>query len=70
MKYHQYLKGNQLANGLRKKKLQLRVVQSLDQCFGDLKVLNNAMAKMLETTIFGSQKRKPDKPLGDEQESH
>jgi hypothetical protein len=52
MKYHQYLKGNQLANSLRKGKLQLRVVQRLDQCFGDLKVLNNAMAKMLKTTKF------------------
>jgi hypothetical protein len=46
-------------------------------------VLDNAMAKMPETAkfcthmlylesevVFGSQKRKPDMPIGDEEESH
>jgi hypothetical protein len=79
MRYHQYLKGNPLGNGLGKEKFQLRVAQRSDQCFGYLKVLNDALVKMPRTakfcthmlhmggkTVFGSQKRKSDMPLGNE----
>jgi hypothetical protein len=83
MRYHQYLKVNQFGNELVKGKLQLRVAQRSDQRFGNLKVLDDAMAKMPGTTkfcthvlhleskvVFGSQKCKLDMLIGDEQESH
>jgi hypothetical protein len=35
-----------------KEKLQLRIAQRSDQCFKNLKVLNNAMVKILGTAKF------------------
>ena len=52
MSIHQYLNNNQLGNGLEKEKLRLRVAQHSNQCFGNPKVLNDAMVKMLESAKF------------------
>jgi CRISPR/Cas system CMR-associated protein Cmr1 (group 7 of RAMP superfamily) len=83
MSIHQYLKDNQLGNGLEKEKLQLRIAQHSNQRFGNPKVLNDAMVKMPESAefytymlhmegeeVFGSQKRKSNMLLEDKQESH
>ena len=83
MRFHQYLKGNQLGNGLGKEKLLLKVAQCSNQHFENLKVPNDTMAKtpriakfcnhvlyMEGEEMFGSQKHKLDMPLGDKQKSH
>jgi hypothetical protein len=47
----------------------LRRSQGTQQCYG--KDAQNYQILHLEgEEVFGSQKRKPDKPLGDKQESH
>jgi hypothetical protein len=83
VQYYQYRKGERAGTSPGKEELQLRAAQRTAERTGDPKVLNVAMAKLLEVElfctraphvageeVFSSQKRKADVPLGFEGESH
>lgn len=81
--YYQYLKGDVGGTGPSKKELRLRSAERRAKKTGDPKVLEDPMLDMPGADefctrvphlpgeeVFGSRKRKPDLPLGAEEESH
>jgi hypothetical protein len=83
VRYYQYLKGEHISTGPRKKELLLRATQRLIKQTGDSKVLNAAMVKLprvdqfcnrephlVGKEMFGFQKRKANVPLGFKSKPH
>lgn len=81
--YHQFLKGGVGGDGPSKEELKLRCAQRRAQRTGDPAVLQKVLLDMpggeefctrsphLEgAEVFGSQKRKPDHPIGADDETH
>jgi hypothetical protein len=81
--YHQFLKGGVGGDGPSKKELKLRCAQRRAQRTGDPAVLQKVLLDFegvdefctrsphLEgAEVFGSQKRKPDTPIGADDETH
>jgi hypothetical protein len=81
--YYQYLKGGAVGSGPSREELRLRTAQRRAHRTGDPTTLNAAVLNMpgaedfctrdahLEgAEVFGSRKRKPDLPLGAEEETH
>jgi hypothetical protein len=81
--YYQFLKGGIDGDGLSKEELKLRGAQRQAQRTGNHTVLQKVLFDMpcgeefctcdphLEgAEVFGSQKRRPDTPIGDDGETH
>ena len=83
MVYHQFLKGGVGGDGPSKEELKFRCAQRCTQSTGDPAVLQKVLLDFeggdnfytrsphLEgAEVFGSQKRKPNTPIGADDESH
>jgi hypothetical protein len=81
--YYQFLKGGIGGDGPTKKKFKLRGAQRRAQRIGDPTVLQKVLLDMLGgeefcthdphlegAEVFGSQKRRPNTPIGDDGETH
>ena len=83
MAYYQFLKGGIGGQGPSKEELKLRGAQRRAERIGDPTVLQKILLDMpggqdfctrnphlKGAEVFGSQKRRPDTPIGDDRESH